>query len=60
MIARVISDVALDRCFDYLVPPELTGTLRIGAAVRIPFGNSVRAGYVLELSETSEYPPEKL
>ena len=39
MIARVISDVALDRRFDYLVPPELEGKLRSGAAVRIPFGN---------------------
>ena len=60
MIARVISDVALDRRFDYLVPPELEGKLRTGAAVRIPFGNSVREGYVLELAETGDFPPEKL
>ena len=60
MIAKVISDVALDRCFDYLVPPELLPELRSGAAVRIPFGNSVREGYVMELSPESDYPPEKL
>ncbi len=60
MIARVISDVALDRRFDYIVPPELAGRLRCGAAVRIPFGNSVREGYVLELAEKCDYPPEKL
>ena len=60
MIARVISDVALDRRFDYLVTPELEGKLRSGAAVRIPFGNSVREGYVLELVESCDYPVEKL
>ena len=60
MIARVISDVALDRCFEYLVPPELSDKLRSGAAVRMPFGSSVREGYVLELAEKSEFPSEKL
>ena len=60
MIAKVISDVSLDRAFDYLVPPELEKTVRVGAAVRIPFGNSEREGYVLELVGTSELPAGKL
>ena len=60
MIAKVISDVSLDRAFDYLVPPELENSVRVGAAVRIPFGNSEREGYVLELAQTSELPAAKL
>ena len=60
MIAQVISDVSLDRVFDYRVPPELEPSLRVGAAVRIPFGRSEREGYVLGLAETSELPAGKL
>ena len=60
MIAKVITDISLDRDFDYLVPEELSSSLRIGSAVTVPFGRSSRAGYVLALAESSSYDPGKL
>ncbi|MBE6358084.1 MAG: primosomal protein N' [Lentisphaerae bacterium] len=60
MIAKVITDISLDREFDYLVPPELEPILRIGSAVTVPFGRTTRTGYVLSLAETSSYDPGKL
>ena len=55
MIARVITDISLDREFDYLVPAELENSIRPGSAVEVPFGNSRRNGYVLELAESSSF-----
>ena len=55
MIARVITDIALDREFDYLVPAALEKDIRVGSSVEVPFGSSRRNGYVLELAEKSEY-----
>ncbi len=55
MIAKVVTEVALDREFDYLVPPELEPDLRIGSAVQVMFRNSRREGYVIDFSETSSY-----
>ncbi len=60
MIAKIITDIALDREFEYSVPPELENVLRCGSAVTVPFGRSSREGYVLSLSETAEVAPEKL
>jgi len=48
MIARVITDIALDREFDYLIPAALENSIRPGSAVDVPFGNTTRNGYVLE------------
>ena len=55
MIAKVITDVSLDREFDYLVPDEMAGSIAVGSAVEAPFGRSRRSGYVLALTETSEF-----
>ena len=60
MIARVITDIALDREFDYLVPADLEKTIRPGSAVDVPFGNTRRNGYVLELTDNSKYDSGKL
>ena len=60
MIAKVITDISLDREFDYLVPEELQDKLRPGSAVSVPFGRSCRTGYVLSLAENSSYDPAKL
>lgn len=60
MIAKVITDISLDRQFDYLVPQELAAVIRPGSAVTVPFGRSVRTGYVLELTENSDYDAGKL
>ncbi len=55
-IAQVVLDVALDKLFDYRIPPELAPAIRIGVRVTVPFGRSVREGYVLALADHSDYP----
>ena len=60
MIAKVITDISLDREFDYLVPPELENLIRTGSAVTVPFGRSSRTGYVLSTADKSSYDQSKL
>lgn len=60
MIARVITDIALDREFDYLIPAALEDSIRPGSAVDVPFGNTTRNGYVLEVAASSCYDANKL
>ena len=36
MIAKVITDVSLDREFDYEVPDEMAGSIAVGSAVEAP------------------------
>ena len=60
MIARVVTELSLDRGFDYLVPEELTGKIRVGSAVTVPFGRTLREGVVLALPESTPYPLAKL
>ncbi len=60
MIARIATSVALNRLFDYLVPPELEQDLFLGARVSAPFGRRSLEGFVVELSETSEVDLSKL
>ena len=64
LYADVIIDISvasLDRTFQYRIPPELTGKVRIGSPVRIPFGrgNASRKGYIVGISETPKFPPER-
>ena len=63
--ADVIIDIAhekVDRVFQYRIPTELLGAVRPGVQVRVPFGNGnqERAGYVVDISEEADYPPEKI
>ena len=55
MIAKVITDLSLDKVFDYQIPPEIEADIRPGTRVRVPFVNSFRLGFVLELAERSDY-----
>lgn len=60
MIAEVLinSNVKnLNKYFDYNVPVELTGIIKIGDRVLVPFGNkkSLEEGYVINLKEKTEY-----
>ncbi len=52
-IARVVTDLALDRAFDYSVPAELASVLQIGHRVRVPFGHREAAGVVVAFPETA-------
>ncbi len=61
MIARVIIDLSLDKGFDYNIPPHLTADVRVGTQVVVPFGKSLRRGYVLSMLNDNEstYPDRK-
>jgi len=59
-IAKVIVNLSLDKPFDYLIPPALEKSIRLGMQVKVPFGHSERNGYVLGITDQSDYPPEKL
>lgn len=58
MIAKVLTDISLDREFDYLIPAG--GDYRVGSAVKVPFGRSVRSGYIVSICKNSSYDPAKL
>ena len=60
MIAKVVTEISLDREFDYLIPPELEGKIRVGSAVTVPFGRTLREGVVLAVAANSAYPLTKL
>lgn len=62
-IAQVLLDSALpqlDHLFDYAVPDELAGELRVGQRVRVPFRSQSRRshGYVIGFAERSDFAGE--
>ena len=59
VVARIITDIALDREFDYLVPPEWQGRVQIGSVVRVPFGPRHVRGFVTGLTDHSTFPKLK-
>lgn len=60
-VCRVVPDVtAVERAFDYLVPPELDALVRVGTVVRVPLhGRRVR-GWVVADDVEPEAPGERL
>ncbi|NCA83225.1 MAG: primosomal protein N' [Opitutae bacterium] len=56
VVAKIITDIALDREFDYLIPGELAGRVRIGSVVRVPFGRRWARGFVTGLLDRSDFP----
>lgn len=60
-VCRVVPDVtAVERAFDYLVPPELGALVRVGSVVRVPLhGRRVR-GWVVADDVEPEAPGERL
>ncbi len=57
-----ISHEKVDRAFQYIIPEALAGKVVPGVRVHVPFGtgNKDMTGYVVDLSEKSDYPPEKM
>ena len=57
-----LSVTNVDRVFQYRIPPELLGRVRVGVRVLAPFGrgDTLRKGYVVSLSHTPSFAPEKL
>ena len=65
MYAKIIVDIVheqLDKVFEYHIPSELEGVLKVGMEVVAPFGNGNREinGYIVDISETCEYDAERL
>lgn len=63
--ADIIIDIShekVDKTFQYIVPQRLREKLEIGMAVHVPFGrgNHIREGYVLDLTDTPQYSPQRL
>lgn len=63
--ANIIVDIShekVDRPFQYKVPASLKGIIEEGMKVQIPFGrsNKIIDGYVMELTDKTEYPIDKL
>ena len=63
--AEIIIDIStgkLDHPFTYRVPEELSEKLSPGSLVEIPFGkgNTIRTGYVIELTDRTDCPPGRL
>lgn len=59
---KVIIDIAsslVDRCFDYAIPDKL-GSLAVGTRVLVPFGRQTKEGYLIEITDHTDCPPNKL
>ena len=57
-----ISHESVDRPFQYIIPQELSDAVYPGVRVHVPFGkgNNDKIGYVVDLSDQTDYPIEKL
>lgn len=54
-VAKVIVDIstsAVDKIFDYLIPPDMP--LQIGDRVNVPFGSKIIEGYVIDIATQDE------
>ena len=63
--ADVIIDIAhekVDKVFQYRIPAGLAQSIYPGVRVRVPFGrgNQEKVGYVVDISEETDYPAEKM
>ena len=57
-----ISHEKVDRPFGYRIPERLADSVTPGVRVKIPFGagNALRTGYVIEVTDHSEFPRERM
>ena len=65
MFADVIVDIsvdALDRTFQYKIPEPMKDSVSVGMRVTIPFGRGNRrmSGFVIGISDTPQWPVEKM
>jgi primosomal protein N' (replication factor Y) len=60
MILRVALDTPLRSLFDYRAPPPTQGVAEPGARVRVPFGRRQQVGVVVEITDHSDLPAERL
>lgn len=65
MYAKVIVDIThekLDKVFEYSIPESLSGMLKVGTEVIVPFGRGNREtrGYIVGFSVSPDYAPEHI
>lgn len=63
--ANIIIDIShekVDRLFQYRIPDRLKDKVEVGCPVEVPFGkgNTMRKGYVLELTDEPNWDPDKI
>lgn len=63
--ANIIIDIShekVDRLFQYRIPERLRDRIEVGSPVDVPFGrgNTLRKGYVLELTDEANWDPAKI
>lgn len=63
--ADVIIDIShekVDRPFQYRIPEHMQETLEVGGCVMVPFGrgNTLRRGYVTDITDRCAYDPKKI
>jgi len=51
---RVVPELALDRAFDYLLPPALAGKAVLGQRLRVPWGQRTTLAYAVDFPERPE------
>lgn len=52
-IAKVVVNLSLDKVFDYSIPQELAGVIKIGMRVNVPFGHGERLAYIVSFAHSS-------
>ena len=57
LYASVIPELALDKCLDYGVPPELVDKVERGAQVEITVRGAPRKGYIFDLKSKPDFVP---
>lgn len=58
MISEVIVDIKnkqVNRSFDYKIPAHLSNIIDVGFRVLVPFGNTKRVGYVINIKDDTLY-----
>lgn len=60
LIGKIIIDIAsslVDKVFDYILPDE---TYQVGMRVYVPFGKIIKEGYIVDITNESNYDKSKL
>jgi len=57
--ASIILDVAVDKSLDYGITAQQHPSIQIGSRVEVPVRGHLRAGYVIDIKEKSEFPSVK-
>ena len=63
--ANIIIDIShekVDRLFQYRIPDRLKDKVEVGCPVEVPFGkgDTIRKGYVLEVTDEPNWDPDKI